>query len=62
MPLVRERPQDQDLDDASRPLALFRRSQEAVQEPDRLVNGALGTLVLISRHEHPGQGDVLELA
>ena len=43
-------------------LALFRRSQEAVQEPDRLVSGALGTLVLVSRHEHPGQGDVLELA
>ena len=61
-PLVRERPQYTDLDDASRPLALFRRSKEAVQEPGLLVNGALGTLVLISRHEQAGQGDVLELA
>ena len=59
---MRERLQHQDLDDASRPAPLFRRQQEALQEPGRLVQGALRTLALVPRQEHPGQGDVLELA
>src|ERR1039457_4567406 len=59
---MRERPQHQDLDDASRPPSLFRRQEEALQELERLVNGAPCTFALIPRQEHPGQGDVLELA
>ena len=59
---MRERPQHQDLDDASRPAPCFGRQQEALQEPGRLVREALRTLALVSRQEQPGQGDVLELA
>ena len=56
--LVREGPQDRDLDDVPGPFSLFRRREQALQEPDRLANGhSLG-----SRQKHPGQGDVLELA
>ena len=58
-PLARERLQDQDLDDPSRPAPFFRGQQEALQEPGRF---AKGTLILVPRQEHPGQGDVLELA
>ena len=36
--------------------------QEALQEPGRLVKGVLCTLILVPRQEHPGQGDVVELA
>ena len=43
-------------------LPFFRRQQEALQEPGRLVKGVLCTLILVPRQEHPGQGDVLELA
>jgi hypothetical protein len=59
---VGERLQHQDLDDASRPLPFFRRQQEALQQPGCLVQGVLRTLILVPRQEHPGQGDVLELA
>ena len=37
-------------------------AQQALQEPGRLVNGGLRTLILVPGQEHPGQGDVLELA
>src|SRR5690348_3969865 len=60
--LVGERLQQNDLDDASRPPAFFRREQQALQEPGRLMHGALWALVLMPRQEQPGQGDVLELA
>src|SRR5205807_2216042 len=51
---------DQDLDDASRPASCFRRRQEALKEPGRLVNGGSGPLLRLPRQEHPGQRDVLE--
>ena len=44
-------------------LPFFRRWQEALQEPGRVVHGAvLCALVRVPGQEHPGQGDVLELA
>ena len=43
-------------------LPFFGRQQEALQEPGRLVQGALYALILVPGQEHPGQGDVLELA
>ena len=60
--LVGERLQHQDFDHASRPLAFFRCLQEALQESHCLKHGAVCTVALIPGQEHPGQGDVLELA
>src|SRR5947208_3225307 len=47
---------------SSRSLPLFGCPQEAFQEPGRLVYGALRALGRVAGQEHPGQGDVLELA
>ena len=60
--LVGKRLQNQDFDDASRPPAFFRCLQEALQESHCLKHGAVCTVALIPGQEHPGQGDVLELA
>ena len=57
-----ERLQHQDFDDASRPLPFFRCFQEALQESHCLKHGAFCTVARIPGQEHPGQGDVLELA
>src|SRR6266536_1476817 len=60
--LVGERLQHQGFDDASRPLPFFRCVKEALQESHCLKHGAVCTLARIPGQEHPGQGDVLELA
>ncbi len=53
-----QRLQDQDLDHASRPLACFRRFEEAPQESEYLTHGVGGTLALCAGQQQPGQGDV----
>ena len=40
----------------------FRCLQEALQEPHRLMHGAVCAVARVPGQEHPGQGDVLELA
>ena len=60
--LVSERLQHQDFDHASRPLPFFRCFQEALRKSRCLVNGAFFPIALIPGDEHPGQGDMLELA
>src|SRR5439155_14496877 len=44
------------------PLPFFRSLQKALQESHGLTNGAVCTLALMPGQEHPGQGNVLELA
>ena len=60
--LMRERLQDQNLDDRPGPPPGLRVRQEPVQESNRALQRLLGTLSPVNRQEDPRQRDVLELA
>ncbi len=58
--LVKERPQDQDLDQAAHPPPIFSRFQEAFQQYHCFLECVISPIVLIPGDEQPGQRDVFK--
>jgi len=53
---------NQDFEQASGPLPLLRRLSKVLQKSGGVVEGIIGALGRVRGQEHPGEGDVLELA